>query len=249
MRTVSFKSLRKRLSEFGVVLQFSKNCEPVTRLRFYVYALERNVNEIGDPFYVGMGQKRRASHHFYAARLGKKHPKNSIIRKCWKLDIPMRVRLLWVGDDYDEAKLVEKKYISLWGRRVFGGRLTNLTDGGDGVVGRVCTEAQRQRYSLAARHRPPVSSEAKRNMRKAQRNRVRNGTHNFIGANFAWNKGAHWSEEVLSKMRGRKRSPESCEKMRQAALGRKDSAATRRKKSSSAVAGWEKRRARMAVSA
>jgi len=104
---------------------------------YYVYAYLR---EDKSPYYVGKGKDNRAY---------KKHR---------RLNIPSRDRIIFFAHKLsnNEALLLEKKLIKQFGRKDNGtGILRNLTDGGEGTIGR------------RGKHRVPRSNEHKEKIAKA----------------------------------------------------------------------------------
>jgi len=65
----------------------------------------------------------------------------------------------------DELNMRERYWIARL--RSEGHRLTNLTDGGDGCLGRPLSEASRKRLSTLARLRPPPTDAMRQRMREA----------------------------------------------------------------------------------
>jgi hypothetical protein len=65
------------------------------------------------------------------------------------------IRILRAGLSWDDAAKWERLYISRFGRKDLGtGILRNLTDGGDGTLGRIKTQAERQAIAQAKRNMP-----------------------------------------------------------------------------------------------
>jgi hypothetical protein len=94
-------------------------------------------------FYVGVGSTKY--------RATSQHNRNkywtNIVKK-----VGYRVEILKDGLTWEQACEEEKRLIKEYGRRDLGtGQLVNMTDGGDGVVGAVCTEQTRERRSTALR--------------------------------------------------------------------------------------------------
>ncbi len=118
----------------------------------------------------------------------------------------------------DEAEKMEQKLISEY--RTNDCRYGyNLTLGGLGSLGRVCSEITKRKISIANTGRIP--SDATRRMWSEQRkgkcfksNKGKNNPmYGRLGENNP-NYGRHHSEETLIKMRGQKRSEETKERMR-----------------------------------
>ena len=108
-------------------------------MKAYVYTHTRlDTNEI---FYVGIGTQdnyKRASFNYNRTNYWK-----NITKKCgWKVDIVCD-NLSW-----DDACKKEKELILLYGRVDLGtGTLVNLTDGGEGTLGRKHTDETKAKMS------------------------------------------------------------------------------------------------------
>lgn len=165
----------------------------------YVYRhirLDKNV-----PFYVGIGRDK----YFYRARSVKNRNRfwYSIVAKTdYEVDIMM--------DDIsiEEARVKEQEFITLYGRAdIKSGTLVNLTDGGEGCVGRSVTPEQVK--AMIERCRTP---EIRANKSKSMIGNKRGLGHR------------HTDEQKLKisvANGGRKRTPEQNEANRQRNLGNK----------------------------
>ncbi|MBC8427376.1 MAG: hypothetical protein H8D97_00645 [Proteobacteria bacterium] len=112
---------------------------------FYVYALYDPDEE--EPFYIGKGHGDRAQDSTTLSGSGgsiyKKRKINKILSKGKKIEI-----------DYIEWNLTEQRAfeveiesISFYGRKINGGCLTNLTDGGDGPSGHIHSDEHKRKIS------------------------------------------------------------------------------------------------------
>ena len=111
---------------------YSKSNPPIG---FYVYAYLRLD---GTPYYIGKGKHVRA---------WKKHTRTNGTNLTPSDD---RIRILAHGLTDFEAKLLEVKLITIYGRKDLGeGILRNLSDGGDGASGRIMSLKTKQKKSLA----------------------------------------------------------------------------------------------------
>lgn len=109
---------------------------------FYVYSLCSSDNI---PFYVGVGQwDRKSSRHIYEDHIKESfNPKDNsnlhktrTIQKIINSGNNIIVNILFHYDSIDESFNKEIELVEHYGRRIDGtGILTNLTKGGDGVVG------------------------------------------------------------------------------------------------------------------
>ena len=158
-------------------------------MRFYVYELWDSIKN--EPFYVGKGQhyrgKMRHEEHLKIA-LGIKtcHDPNghkiNRINKILRLGGKIQTKIVLWTDDETEAFNKEKELIKQYGRRnLETGCLTNLTDGGDGISGRVVSKEERERISRQVRgtgnpmYGKHHTEEAKRKITEMNRRRIANG--------------------------------------------------------------------------
>lgn len=115
---------------------------------FYVYAYFDPCDDL--PFYVGKGHGDRDVQHFRPHELKKPYPFYRKLRKMLAQGVqPLVVRLAeQIGEP--EAFVLESFLILALGRRndpLNPGPLWNLTDGGEGASGYVCSEEIRLRIS------------------------------------------------------------------------------------------------------
>jgi hypothetical protein len=105
--------------------------------RYYLYRhvrLDKN-----EPFYIGIGSGKRAWNNDRRSNWWK-----GIAKHGYDIDI-MLDDLTW-----EQACNKEKEFIKLYGRTDLNkGILVNMTDGGDGATGKIVTEAERIKHSLA----------------------------------------------------------------------------------------------------
>jgi len=122
-----------------------------TNRQFYVYMYYRPWD--GSPCYVGKGTRDRwLSHAKYGVRLANKNFAN-IFKKAQSLGLEVLKSKIRENLTEQEAFEIEISIIKLIGRKENGGPLVNLTDGGEGVSGLVCSDEQRKRMSVSARER------------------------------------------------------------------------------------------------
>jgi len=179
---------------------------------FYVYIyFEPDTLE---PFYVGKGRGRRARSHlktcFNPRDLNYNNPFYRTLRKRLQNQKIPAVVIVANRLTNDEAVSTEQDFIRLLGRRDrHAGPLWNLTDGGEGPIGRVISEETRRRIGLAKRGRR-LSLEQRAHLRTV-------------------NLGRTASEETKKRMSVAQLGRKMSESVRQRQLGRICTEATRRR--------------------
>ena len=197
---------------------------------FYVYFLRRPDKpdqfepEKSQPFYIGKGHNERFKEHRRLATLlsgkpGRKPLRIGIIHKLWRLGLDFEEDIAFKDLTEQEAFEIEQDAINAYGRRDNNtGCLTNLTNGGEGISGYICTDEHKKNIS-------------KGNKGKVRTPEVRERISNSLLGNCPWNKGIPHSPETLinisnalkgrpSHRKGKKHKPESIEKMRIVGLNR-----------------------------
>ena len=110
---------------------------------FYTYVISVD----GVPEYVGKGKDDRCQHHFD----GKNHFANHL-RKAKREGKDIQIVKKIENASEDEAHQLEIKLIKEIGRRDLNkGTLFNKTDGGEGVSGLLCSDATREKLSIAGK--------------------------------------------------------------------------------------------------
>lgn len=104
---------------------------------FYVYI---HINPTtGKPFYIGKGKGNRA----YSPK-GRNKFWHNVVAKHGK-----EVQIIKEGLSEQDAHKIETELIRLYGRRDNGtGELVNLTNGGEGVHGKIYTKIERKKHSV-----------------------------------------------------------------------------------------------------
>lgn len=106
-----------------------------------------------EPFYIGIGTKTKSDikGNNYSRAIEKRR------NNLWKKIINKtnyKIEILLESDNYSYIKDKEKEFIKLYGRKnLKTGSLANLTDGGEGETGRVCSEELRLKRSLILKER------------------------------------------------------------------------------------------------
>lgn len=132
----------------------------------YVYLISRTD---GTPCYVGKGKGERwrshgkRTHNPHLARIYAKYGELPVVK-------------LRDGLTDAEAMAFEIQMIAAIGRLKNGGPLVNMTDGGEGVVGHVRTDAQRTAMSKARKGKP-VSPDAGKKISAALKGRPKSPEH------------------------------------------------------------------------
>lgn len=198
-------------------------------LNYYVYVLLNTLNpgkfSFGEfcfdyePFYVGMGNKRRAKLHFTKTELDRKHnvEKNDLILKIINEtgDYPL-IEYMHERISQEEASLEEKKFIKLIGRKDFNeGPLLNKTDGGEGFH-RLNESSKRKIGDSRRGDKHPLYGKA---LTKETKRRISKSLSGEKHPNF----GVSWSKEVKNNMsngaKNRVYTKEGLKKLSQAKMG------------------------------
>jgi len=221
--------------------------------RFCVYFHRNGVTD--EIFYVGIGTgyrpKRFSGRNSMWTRVVKKYG--------YRIEI-VHEELTW-----EEACRLEKDYIKKLGRRnLKAGSLTNLTDGGDGTpgclwnIGSKRTPEQKAKISKALIGRkisPEAIAKSVSTKRNKREERIKSGilrprkplSEEDLQRIRTINIGRTWSNERREKhslaFKGRKKSPEHIENVRQKLVDVPKSDAHRRKLSEAIKKQWQKRKA------
>lgn len=110
--------------------------------------IREDTNEV---FYVGMGENEKRAYTEYKRSTAWKNVTNKTT---------FRVEIIFTNIGWEEACSKEKEFIKLYGRRDLGlGPLVNMTDGGEGGLGKIITEKHKTAVSFAqkGRKRTPES--------------------------------------------------------------------------------------------
>lgn len=178
---------------------------------FYVYEHAR-----GDTcavFYVGKGSGDRCK-----SKQGRNKWWRNIVQKVG----PPTIRIVARGLDEDLAHLVEMERIDQ--HRLLGTRLTNMTDGGEGMSGYKCSAESIQKRVAKVKGRPNIgASLALKGVPKSEEHRRKLSESRF---------GKPLSDAAKAAMATRRKRPRrQTQKEMFLRFGRQDSEATRQKKS------------------
>jgi hypothetical protein len=172
---------------------------------FYVYEFRDNT---GKPFYVGKGSKQRMQSHVARAKSGIQSHFYKKLRKLWR-DGHIHTAVIVFETLFEEMAYAEEvRLIAYYGRST----LTNGTDGGDGVrnpseeakkrmiaprLGKVVSEATRNRQRLAALKKPPMTAETKAKISAKAKGRKQPWARELALRNLSKmsGKGRPWTEQ------------------------------------------------------
>lgn len=160
-----------------------------------------------EPFYAGKGLENRIT------------PKNHqgcnkyMVNTLYKIGIEHIVILVPINKVQESvANMYEKRYIQEIGRRDLGlGPLLNMTDGGEGAVGRIFSEEHRKKLSIANSGHVP-SREDRKKMSQAQKKRFQNPEQIKILSERAKGR-TPWNKGIAVKCRTEPLSKESIKKI------------------------------------
>lgn len=110
-------------------------------MKFYIYKhIRPDTDEV---FYIGKGNTSKTSHEErYKTSYGRNKMWKSIVAKNNGIFIP---EIICYCDTEDEVNKLEVEYIAKYGRFINGGKLCNMTDGGDGSVGLKVSDETREK--------------------------------------------------------------------------------------------------------
>lgn len=131
--------------------------------KFYVYVFIDH--DTGNPIYVGKGYGKRDTQHEFLARNGRKGHLYNWMRKYYKLNNAWPVPFRFAEELNElEAFNLEREMIACYGRIDLNtGCLFNLTDGGEGVKGRIVSTETRKKMSESRKgYKPTPESIIKR---------------------------------------------------------------------------------------
>jgi hypothetical protein len=158
----------------------------------------------GNPFYIGIGKSEARAY----SKKGRSKFWQRIVDKCG-----YEVEILFDNLDYEQAKLKEQEFISIYGRaNICNGLLCNLTDGGDGSLGYKPTEEALSKISKTSKGR----------VKSADQIEKWKSSMNFT-------KSHETREKIRQSLLGKHHTDERKENQRKAQLGKKLSNETKLK--------------------
>ena len=167
---------------------------------YYVYVLSDP--ETGVPFYVGKGTGRRAWRHETDVRLHGAHWNPMVlseIKRIHKNGDSVKVDFISSNLLHEEAKVLEIETIAKIGRRNQNtGPLANLTDGGEGTVGRIFNHSEKTKEQIRK------SMTGKTNSEESNAKRRKSMTGRYVGRVMS----EDWCAKIGKSCKGQERSPE-----------------------------------------
>jgi hypothetical protein len=158
-----------------------------------------NMSFLYEPFYVGKGKDNRYLHHIRDAKITKisNYRLNKIRKIKSELNTaPFVIKIKENLSDVDAIKLEIGLITSIGRIDKKQGTLTNLTDGGDGVSGRIVTKEERLRISIA--------NSGKNNPNYGNGDKIRGDKNPMFGRDrsgkLAPNYGKKFSDETKKKI-------------------------------------------------
>jgi hypothetical protein len=167
--------------------------------KYYLYRhirLDKN-----EPFYIGIGTKEhisisdRTTYRRAYTKRGRGSIWNNIVNKT-----DYKIEILFETNDYEFIKQKEIRFISLYGRKNLNlGPLANLTNGGDGSLGRIKTKEEIQKISNSLKGRPrvPHTEESKKLMSDVQKSIAKKGIRKSISTEFKKSMLPHNTKKVI----------------------------------------------------
>lgn len=199
----------------------------------YVHKTE----DTSEVFYVGRAALSKGK-HFSRAYSTKKRNKfwNAIVRKHG-----FSVSIASLHSTKQEADDEERRLIEYYGKRIDGGRLCNLADGGQGNFGAPRTDEWKKKISESHKGKK-LSEEHKQKLRDAKRPRlseehkkkISTAAKRLVGFRLNDPEIRKLSQEARKKVKTKPRTPEHQEKINSALRGREVSFESRLKMSISA---------------
>ena len=179
-------------------------------------------NDTNEVFYVGMGKENKRAYR----KFNRNPHWHNIVKKAG-----YTVNIVYKDIEWEEAKQIEILLIAKYGRKDLGlGNLVNMTDGGEGVLGLICSEETRQKMSEALKGRT-FSEEAKQKISEALKGNTRSEETRQKISEAKQNMSEETKQKMSEAKKGRKLSEEHIQKMREARKGKTHTEETKQKMS------------------
>ena len=156
--------------------------------------------DTSEPFYIGIGSDNNFT-RAYTNRNRNKYWKN-IIKKT-----PYEVEILLNNLTWEEACAKEKEFITLYGRKdLKTGLLCNLTNGGEGVLGLICSNESRLKMRNSQLGKKQSIEQIEKRAAK-----LRGSGNYWYGKKFS----DQYKKKLSDAKKGKKRDPEVMKKLHQ----------------------------------
>lgn len=149
-------------------------------------------------FYVGI-----ASENFRKDRPYRKDNRNNYWHHYVNKHDGFIVEIVGGNLSIGEATILERFYISIFGKKINGGRLVNLADGGETNAGYKWTDLQKEKLSFAAKKRGNIRLQAPEIRAKAAKTLSLKFKGRFKGIENP-NYGNKWTEEMKQNLSKKK---------------------------------------------
>ena len=175
-------------------------------------------NDTNEVFYVGKGEKKKR-----AFDKSNRNPHwHNIVNK-----VGYTVNIVHKGVEQEEAKRIEILLIEKYGRQDLGtGILVNMTDGGEGSLGLICSEKTRQKISEAGKGNTNSLGKSRSEEARQKMSEARKGEkHHMFGKKHSNEVKQKISEALKGEkhhMFGKKHSDELKQKLSEALKGEKN---------------------------
>jgi hypothetical protein len=114
-----------------------------------------------EPFYIGIGTKTNVKFKTFTSEYRRAFSKQRKDSKIWNIIINKtnyEIEILFESEDYNFIKEKEIEFISLYGRiNNNTGTLSNMTDGGDGSLGKVYAQSTINKLKIARNKRGAIN--------------------------------------------------------------------------------------------
>lgn len=168
----------------------------------------------GEPFYVGKGYVTRPKEHFKKSNLRKVCLKNHLIKKFLAQGLEIPIVVVRENITTAQANEAEVALIKAIGRYP-NGPLANMTDGGEGVPGRVLSDKEKDRLREVNLGKK-ASKETRAKMSKARKGVVPNWSEDGKDRILAACRHPNTLAKIVASNTGKKRSGRALENIRAA---------------------------------